>query len=308
MSLEPIAGPVSLPAMRGPLPKKLTLGAPIFALLLAAFFGRSLVRLFVYAYGESLHSHIVLVPLIAGYLIHLNRIRLGAARAQWNLAIPLAVLGALTFAALQAFGGTLSENDHLAASAFAFLCFLWAGGFVCLGREWMRANAFPVAFLLFLIPLPDAAAELLETASKYASADAAAMLMSAAGLPMLRDGLFFKLPGLVLEVAQECSGIRSSWVLFITSLLASHLFLRSNWRRAILVAFIVPLGIIRNGFRIAVIAWLCIEYGPHMISSIIHRRGGPFFFVLSLAPLFALLWWLRRSELKKRRPAAPAVS
>jgi exosortase/archaeosortase family protein len=100
----------------------------------------------------------------------------------------------------------------------------------------------------------------------------------------------------VLEVAQECSGIRSSWVLFITSLLASNLFLRSTWRRVLLVAFVIPLGVVRNGFRIVVIAILCIEYGPQMIDSMIHHRGGPIFFALSLVPLFALLWWLRARE------------
>jgi exosortase/archaeosortase family protein len=104
------------------------------------------------------------------------------------------------------------------------------------------------------------------------------------------------LPNIVIEVAQECSGIRSSWVLLITSLLAADLFLKSTWRRALLVCFVIPLAIVRNGFRIAVIGLLCFHFGPQMIHSIIHRRGGPLFFALSLIPLFILLWWLRRGE------------
>src|SRR5204863_103315 len=76
------------------------------------------------------------------------------------------------------------------------------------------------------------------------------------GTPVLRHGVVFQLPGITIEVAQECSGIRSSWVLFITSLVASHMFLKSPWRRAILVAFVIPLGVIRNGFRILVIGLL----------------------------------------------------
>jgi exosortase/archaeosortase family protein len=104
------------------------------------------------------------------------------------------------------------------------------------------------------------------------------------------------LPGIVLEVAQECSGIRSSWVLFITSLLASNLFLKRPWRRIVLVAFVIPLAIVRNGFRILVIGLLCVHVGPHMADSFIHRQGGPLFFVLSLGPLFLLLVWLRRQE------------
>ena len=115
----------------------------------------------------------------------------------------------------------------------------------------------------------------------------------------------FQLPGIVIEVAQECSGIRSSWVLFITSVLASYLFLKSPWRRFILVAFVIPLGIVRNGFRILVIGLLCVHLGPQMIHSIIHKQGGPLFFALSLIPLFLLLWWLRRGESREQGAETP---
>ena len=181
--------------------------------------------------------------------------------------------------------------------AFSFICLFAAGGFLFLGRKWMAAAAFPFAFLIFMVPLPDGIVNWLETVSKLASAEAAALLFSIAGTPALRDGTVFQLPGIAIEVAQECSGIRSSWVLFITSLLASYLFLKTPWRRAIVIALVLPLAILRNGFRILVIGLLCVEIGPQMIHSVIHKQGGPLFFALSLVPLFLLLWWLRRGEI-----------
>src|SRR5258708_19200216 len=160
----------------------------------------------------------------------------------------------------------------------------------------MAAAAFAITFLVFMVPLPDGAVSWLETASVLASADVAAWFFKLTGTPLLRDGTVFALPGIVLTVAQECSGIHSSWVLFITSLLASYLFLESSWRRIILIAFVIPLGIVRNGFRILVIGLLCVHVGPHMIDSVIHRRGGPFFFLLSLVPLIVFMAWLCRQE------------
>ena len=80
------------------------------------------------------------------------------------------------------------------------------------------------------------------------------------------------------------------------TLAASYLFLKSPWRRAILIAFVIPLAVVRNGFRIWVIGLLCVEIGPQMIDSAIHHQGGPLFFALSLIPLFLLLWWLRKGE------------
>jgi exosortase len=160
----------------------------------------------------------------------------------------------------------------------------------------MAAAAFPILFLIFMVPLPDGVVSWLETASVLGSADVSAFLFNITGTPLLREGTLFTLPTITLKVAQECSGIRSSWVLFITSLLASDLFLERPWRRIVLVAFVIPLAIVRNGFRILVIGLLCVHVGPHMIDGVIHHRGGPIFFVLSLGPLFLLLSWLRRQE------------
>ena len=275
-----------------------------YSLLLVGIFSKPLWDLMAHAIGSDLHSHIVLIPLVSAYLIWVRRSQLpGVGKPSFGFGLLFGVIG---LAALTGrWSGravAFSENDGLALVAFSFVCLLVAGGFVFLGRQWMTAVAFPAFFLLFMIPLPDAVADWLETASKLASAEAAALLFGLLGTPLLRDGLIFRLPGIVIEVAQECSGIRSSWVLFITSLLASNLFLRSNWRRALLVAFVIPLGVLRNGFRIVVVGTLCIKYGPQMIDSIIHRRGGPAFFALSLVPLFALLWWLRASEAHREEP------
>jgi exosortase len=205
-------------------------------------------------------------------------------------------------------GLTLSQNDVLSLTTFSFVCLIAAGGFFFLGHKWMTAAVFPFAFLLFMIPLPDIIVHSLETASKLASAEAAALLFDTAGMPVLRAGTVFQLPGITIEVAQQCSGIRSSWALFITSALVSYLFLKTPWRRAALIAIVFPLAVLRNGFRILVIGWLCMEFGPQMIKSFVHHHGGPLFFALSLIPLFLVLWWLRSGEAgtKFRFPAKNA--
>src|SRR5438046_4466274 len=167
---------------------------------------------------------------------------------------------------------------------------------------------FPLFFLAFMIPLPEAAVDFLENASKQGSAEVANWLFLISGTPALRTGTVFQLPGITIMVAKECSGIRSSLVLVITSLLAANMFLRTTWRRALLVTAVIPLGLLRNGLRILVISLLCVHIGPEMINSPIHRRGGPIFFVSSLIPFFVLVWWLRRGEGAAQRQRAPKES
>lgn len=285
-------------------------GAVCFGLLILAF-APTLFTLAIHVANSELDSYVLLVPFISGYLVYIRRGQLpkdGSLSCGLGIAAAMAGFAVLGFAQ---FRGSpvqpLSDNDYLSLMTLSFLCFLTAGIFFFLGRKWMTAAAFPIGFLIFMIPMPDAMVNALETASRLASTEAANLLFIVSDTPFLRDGTVFQLPTIKIQVAQECSGIRSSWVLFITSLIASNLFLRTPWRRVALVAFVIPLGIVRNGFRILVIGLLCVHLGPHMIHSVIHRRGGPFFFGLSLIPLFLLLWWLRRSEAKQGKIGSPPV-
>jgi exosortase C (VPDSG-CTERM-specific) len=281
-----------------PHPERVRLRAwAVWIALVTLVFLRPLANLMVYASGVPLHSHIPLVPFIAAYLLSTRRTTLPpAAGSSFVGTIVMAAISVAALASSFVWSERLTLNDALALKAFAYVGAVTAGGFLFVGSRWMAAAAFPVAFLIFMVPLPDAAVRFLEVASVHASADVSAWFFRITGTPMLRDGVIFKLPTIVIEVARECSGIRSSWVLLITSLVASNMFLTSTWRRLLLVALVIPLGIVRNGFRILVIGLLCVYIGPHMIDSIIHHRGGPIFFVVSLIPLFLVAVWLRRSE------------
>jgi exosortase C (VPDSG-CTERM-specific) len=276
----------------------------VFLLLVA--FCRPLLALANYAAHSELHSYILLVPIVSAYLLYLRRDQLpkrNVADVPVGTVLLVGGLGVfLLTECLDLAGPAPSDNRAFVLLTLSFLCCLAAGGFFFLGRSWMRAAAFPFAFLIFMVPMPDAMADALETASKYASAEAANLFFHISGMPFLRAGLIFQLPNITIEVAQECSGIRSSWVLFITSILAAKLFLKTPWRRFALVVFVIPLAILRNGFRILVIGLLCVHMGPQMIHSLIHRRGGPLFFTLSLIPLLLVLWLLRKGDVHNRQP------
>jgi exosortase C (VPDSG-CTERM-specific) len=250
-----------------------------------------------FAMGSDVHSYVLLIPFVTAYLLWIRWFQLPRGyKSSPALAIVPFVAG--LFALLASWRLQLNPNDYASMVAVSFFCFVIAGAYFILGRRWMRAAAFPMAFLVFMIPLPAAAVDYLEIASQNASAEVSNILFMITETPTLRDGNLFQLPGITIQVAQECSGIRSSLVLFITSLLAAHLFLRTLGHRAVLVASVIPLGLLRNGFRILVVALLCVHIGPHMINSPIHRKGGPIFFAASLVPLFILLWALYRSEQK----------
>lgn len=274
----------------------------MFVLVLVLGFGGVWGHWLVQAWQVPLHSHVVLIPLVSGWLLRQRRADLPQpGRAGWAGVAAGLGLAAICFAMLARMAGRLSADDRLALQVTAFLGLLVAGGSGILGGRWMRAAAFPFGFLVFMIPLPDGLTAAIERGLMRASAALVHRLFEWSGIPVFRDGQVLQIPGMTLEVVQECSGIRSTWVLLITAVLAAHLFLVTPWRRVLFVAVVLPLGILRNATRILVLGLLCVHVGPEMIDSWIHHQGGPVFFVAALVPLLVLAWWLRRGELRAAR-------
>jgi exosortase C (VPDSG-CTERM-specific) len=294
-----------------PAPRRMAgLGVAVGVLL--ACFHRPLLELARLSLGNELYSYIPLIPLISLYLVWLKRApgrpdSAPAARlAVFPLALGLALLGVYWFD--RQAGGRFEESDYLALMILAFLSLLAAACFALVGARTLRAMAFPLAFLIFAVPLPVQVEQMITAFLQQGSATVTNVFFLAAFMPMWRQGLTFNLPGISLNIAPECSGIHSTLVLFITSFLAGYLFLRSPWRRAILVCAVLPLALLRNGFRVFVIGELCVHIGPEMINSYIHRHGGPIFFVLSLIPFLYLLRCLSRSERSVPGPSALSPS
>lgn len=275
-------------------------------IVLLACFGWPLGGLIRFSIQSNLYSHILLVPFISLYLVWTNRRALPPPSApDRTLATGLLAAGALTLAAYAAVilaGPTMAREDSLALTTFSFLLFF---GGVCawfLGRPTLRATAFPLGFLIFMAPMPLLLENGIETFLQHGSAAMALAFFKLSGTSVFYHDLIFQLPGISLEVAPQCSGIHSTLALFITSLLAGHFFLRSPWKRGVLALAVIPLAIVRNGFRIFTIGELCVRISPDMINSYIHRHGGPVFFILSLVPFFILLWYLYKSD-RQNQPA-----
>ncbi len=277
---------------------QMNITGPLCMVLL--LFSGELIHLIQFSKGSELHSFIPLVPLISAYLIWKDREYLSH-RVTGEILLPLSMaLVGIVVLVLSRMGlhhrWRPVEGDLLSASTFSFVCLLNACGFFAGGKLNRRQLMFPLAFLFFMVPMPNAFVGFLTHASQHASAEVAYWFLNLSGTPILRQGLIFHLPRINLEVAPECSGLHSTLVLLITSLLAGHLFLKSSWRKWMIALVVIPIGILRNGFRILVIGWMSSNVDPSFIDSPLHHRGGPVFFLLSLVPLLALLCYFRRAE------------
>lgn len=276
-----------------------------FALAVAALsllFVKPLLGLLELSLNTELNSHIILIPVVAIYFAWIKKDTLpepGAPRPA--LAILPTLLGIGLLATYWSAGPFAALEDALAITILAYVCFILAAGLFLFGTNTFKAQLFSFAFLIFLVPMPTIVQYWANTFFQYTSAEVSYFMVKSANISVFRPHpLTFELPTIDIHVAPSCSGIRSSLVLLITSIVAGELFLKTKWKRCLLVFFVIPLAIVRNGFRISTISYLCVKVGPHMIDHWIHHKGGPFFFALSLIPFFALLYWLWKRE----RPSA----
>jgi exosortase len=213
----------------------------------------------------------------------------------WREGLGLLATGALIYALGQRYS-TASENDRLSIAMFSVVL-IWIACFVlCYGTQTFRAGRFPVLFLFLMVPFPDFFLNRVVFWLQTASAEVSYVVFEALGVPVLRTGFVFALPGVTIVVSEECSGIRSSLIMTIISLVAGHLYLQTAWRKVVLTVVTLPMLIVKNGIRIVTLTLLSVYVDPSFLTGNLHQRGGVVFFVIALAILAPILWFLKKSE------------
>lgn len=246
---------------------------------------------------NELYSHMVLIPFVSGYFLYMRRKTiLSDTNYSYIFSMTLITIGAVLYLIGKSQGIKLTQNDYLSLMTFSAITF-WIGGFVFFfGMQAARMAAFPLLFLLFLVPIPGVVLEKVILLLQLGSTEAAHVIFKLTGVPFVREGPVFHLPRISVEVAEQCSGIRSSIALFITSIIAGQLFLKTGWKKVVLSLSIFPIAIFKNGLRIVTLSLLGAYVDERILSTIVHKRGGIPFFIIALALLVPILWLLRKSE------------
>ena len=270
-----------------------------------ALFWEPVRSVIAYATENDDASHIFIIPALAAGVLYLDRERVFR-RVSFDAltgGVVCALGAAIAFFAWKEQVGAVA-NEQLTLSMLS-LVVLWSAGFALFfGRAALYEGRFALLFLFLTVPMPEF---LLSRAIYWLQAGSAAVvavLFDAVNLPYLRSGFVFHTAHINIEIAQECSGIRSSMAVLILALLAGHFYLRSGWKQAVFVACSLFVMIIKNGVRIAVLTILAIHVDPSFLFGRLHHDGGVVFFLLGLALLVPVLWLLSRGG--RRGLSAPA--
>jgi len=160
----------------------------------------------------------------------------------------------------------------------------------------MRSGTFACGLLFLTVPIPSPLLNRAIHALQAGSAEVTEVLFDLAGIPTLREGFIFHLSRINIEVARECSGIRSSVALFIITLLISHFRLRSWWAKGVFLIVGLLMTILKNGIRIVTLTILALRVDPSFLYGRLHHEGGVVFFLIGLLLLVPCLWILEKTE------------
>jgi len=249
-----------------------------FGALLIACYAPILYRMANQWANDENMGHGFFVPLVAGYIVWERRAQLAATPTKtnwWGLAIVV-------------FGGLLSVIATLGVELFtARLSFVIAlvGTvlFLC-GTQWIKILSFPLALLLFMIPIPAIIYSALTLRLQMLASQLGEILITAMGIPVLREGNTLRLPSQTLDIVDACSGIRSLLSLLFLSLVYTYFTDKKVWMRWALLAATIPIAICANGIRVAVTGLLS-EINTKLASGAYHETEGYIVFIVALAAL-----------------------
>jgi exosortase len=276
------------------------------SLIIAIGPGRHLLS---FAYHTGDQSYILLVPVLAAMLVYRDQDSIFR-KVSSGISTPTVVAFVIGLALIgSAYGLTAGSEWQMVAAGLGLVA-CWVGAFIlCFGPRSARAATFPLAMLLWVVPIPTPIVESFRYFLQVGSADLVNVLFGLTGIPVLREGLFiFHLPTQSIEVAKECSGIRSSLCLILLTLVIAHESLRGNFRRFWLLLSTVPIVILKNGVRIVTLTLGAIYINPSFLTGSLHHDGGIVFFLIGLLMLIPVLALLRRGDSPvKAKAANPAV-
>jgi exosortase len=273
-------------------------GFAILAAVSLLFWWRPLGNTFGLALANEAYTHILLILPLSAALIYLDSKALRI-DSQPSPRIGAALLAlALLMGCYARWGrmGATPDDVRLSLAMFGVVTWWIASAVFCFGLRAFRSLLLPLCFLFLLVPVPGVVLSVIVGWLQHGSAWMAALLFRVVGEPVQRDGVWLSLPKLDIEVAKECSSIRSSFLLVITTIVLAHLFLRSWWRNLILVLIAIPLSIAKNGLRIFVIAELGTHVDPGFLDGRLHHHGGIVFLFIALGAIVVLLAILHRGE------------
>jgi exosortase len=241
--------------------------------------------------NNSYYSHGLLVPLVAAFFVWRKREVLAPEnRRPDNLGLAVLAVSLVVFLLAQ-----IWQAFHI--SAFAFILLLAGLALYFLGREATRSIAFPLAFLLFMVPLPfiNRLSPTLEAFTASVSTSVVGLL----GIPAVNQGSQIQLENSSFVVGAACSGLNSTVALATLVVIFVYVIEGTYRAKAVLLAMAVPIALVANLFRVSSLLAIAHFFGADVGMKYFHDYSSPVLFLLAFGLLILTSRLVGCSEIRR---------
>src|SRR3977135_3850115 len=266
----------------------------VIAGLVTALYGPLLSQMVMQWWKDPDYSHGFVVPLFVGFVLYQRRHKLRQVPLEpSNLGFPVMLAAIVLLLA-----GTLGAELFVSRSSLLFLF----GGMILFFAGWkmLRAMAFPLAFLVLMIPLPALIYNQVTFPLQLLASRLASNSLELFGVPVLREGNVLVLPNYSLEVVEACSGIRSLMSLIALAVAYGYFVEKRLWARITLVVLMLPIAVASNALRVVGAGVVTYFWGPQYAEGFFHFFQGWLIFVSAVACML-FLHWMPASYVPSRR-------
>ncbi len=263
---------------------------------------------------QSYYSHGWLIPFVVGWLIWQRRERLAQQAGRPSLAGLALLISSLLIHTLA------SWWDIGFASGFALVGAVAGLVWTFCGLDTLRVLSFPMAFLLFMVPLPSVVLVAMSFKLKLLAAWLATAALRGLGIAATQSGSLIHTPQVSVLVDDTCSGLSSLISLLALATLWASLFppTVAKWRRGAVALAAIPIALAANMVRLLILALLAIRFGPKVAAGFVHYGAGLVVFAVALLALAGISLILARPgdstrqaepvrRVGRQRPADPAA-
>lgn len=242
--------------------------------------------------SHSDNSHGFIVPLMAGYFAWDRIKQLNSATISgswWGGAILFLSLALY----LLSYAGGLAFPARV-AMVLSLLGLIWCA----LGSNIIRILAFPILFLLFMIPVPYSLLGAVSAPLQLIATKISANVIGACSIPVSREGNMLYFVGTQLEVAEACSGIRSIMSLSMLAFAFASMS-SAGWKgKTILILSAIPIAMVANIIRISGTGVLAHFYGDKVARGFLHEFSGIAIFAIGFIALLGVYTFITRKKRK----------
>lgn len=247
--------------------------------------------------NHSDNSHGILVPIVSVYFIWMQKEKLRAIQwSNWNWG-GVVLASSMGFYLLSYAGGIeVVARSMIVFSLIGLVLFI-------LGKAAFSALAFPLGFLIFMVPVPDSILSLVSFPLQLFATKISTFLIQGVGIAAYREGNMLYFAQTQLEVAEACSGIRSIMSFGMLSFIFAYMMNKIWWKRVFLIVSTIPLALFANIVRVTGTGILAHFYGDEVARGFLHEFSGlavfAFGFVLLIGEFLLLNKVSARRQTKK---------